>query len=364
MPSHGGYEQEHEYGEVGEAIEKINRGCWRLMSAGYAIIVVTRGYRFPLLFYVLLRIGGLKMDKKCYVIMPFSTTTDQHSEKYWTIFYGIIKNIMERNGYSCTKSEVGPYKLFSEIVKDIESSDVVIAVLTDFNSNVWYELGIRHTLKTGTVMLLQEGQKVPFDVSDFGIIFYEDSIGLEQHLKPPIEKYLRKLNDGGCDSPVISVLNSKAYCNVEKKLEEMESLLWRLIREMPKDKNTLEPAKIKRNRILWVDDYPINNKSVMDLLSDKGINFVTALTTEEGLNLYKSDEYDLIITDMGRGHERDAGLSLLKGLRLLHCPIPIVVYTTRSAIDRYGAEATRLGAYKVTHGIGNIISIISNVLEL
>lgn len=90
---------------------------------------------------------------------------------------------MKENGYSCTRTEVGPYKLFSNIVKNIESSHVVIAILTDFNSNVWYELGTRHTLRTGTIMLLQEEQKVPFDISDFGIIFYKDSIGLGQRIK-------------------------------------------------------------------------------------------------------------------------------------------------------------------------------------
>ena len=68
---------------------------------------------------------------------------------------------MESNGYSCTRSEVGPYKLFSNIVVNIEKSDVVVAILTDFNSNVWYELGIRHTLKTGTIMLLQDNQSPP-----------------------------------------------------------------------------------------------------------------------------------------------------------------------------------------------------------
>lgn len=85
---------------------------------------------------------------------------------------------------------MGPYKLFYNIINNIENSDIVIAVLTDFNSNVWYELGIRHTLRTGTIMLLQEGQKVPFDIIDFGIIFYKDSIGLEQRIKKSIEYYL------------------------------------------------------------------------------------------------------------------------------------------------------------------------------
>lgn len=304
------------------------------------------------------------MNRKCFVIMPFSKTVDKHDEEYWTIFFDTIKKIIEEKGYSCTRSEVGPYKLFSNIIKNIENSDIVIAVLTDFNSNVWYELGIRHTLKMGTIMLLQEGQKVPFDISDFGIIFYKDSIGLEQRLKKSIADYLDKLDDNICDSPVISILNSRVCNNVEKKLEEMQQLIWRLIDEVPRENKIIGKNKVKRNRILWVDDYPSNNESVVNLFEDKGIQFDIALTTKQGLELYKSELYDLIITDMGRGDESDAGLTLLKELRLLHCQIPIIVYTSRRAIDTYGDEALRLGAYKIANGIGNIISVISDILEL
>lgn len=304
------------------------------------------------------------MNKKCFVIMPFSKTVDNHDEEYWAIFFDTIKKIMEEKGYFCTRSEVGPYKLFCNIINNIENSDIVIAVLTDFNSNVWYELGIRHTLRTGTIMLLQEGQKVPFDVSDFGIIFYKDSIGLEQRIKKSIVDYLDKLDNSICDSPVISSLSGRACNNVEKKLEEMQQLFWRLIDELSSDNTIIGKVTAKRNRILWVDDYPINNKSVVNLFEDKNIRFDIALTTKQALELYKSELYDLIITDMRRGDESDAGLSLLKELRLLHCQTPIIVYTRRRAIDKYGDESLRLGAYKVTNEIGNIISAISNILKL
>lgn len=304
------------------------------------------------------------MGKKCFVIMPFSKTVGGHDEDYWTEFFETLKRIMEENGYSCIRSEVGPYKLFTNIVKNIENSDIVIAVLTDFNANVWYELGIRHTLKTGTIMLLQEGQKAPFDISDFGIVFYKDSIGLEQRIKKSIKEYLAKLDEKGSDSPVISALNNRVYNNVEKKLDEMQQLIWRLVDEIPRDKSKVRKSKVRSNRILWVDDYPGNNESVISLFEDKNVQFDIALTTKQGLELYKRELYDMIITDMGRGDESDAGLSLLKELKFLHCQIPVIVYASRRAIARYGEESVRLGAYAVTNEIGNIISVISDVLDL
>lgn len=304
------------------------------------------------------------MDKKqCFVIMPFSKTTNVHDESYWTEFFIMLQKIMDENNFECVRSEVGPYKLFSNIVANIESSNVVIAVLTDYNANVWYELGIRHTLKQGTIMLLQEGQKPPFDISDFGIIFYKDSIGLERSLAKEIKKYLEKLQGDVCDSPVLYSLNNGVNINLEKRLGEMEKLIWKIIDEIPR-KNVGEKNKNKRNRVLWVDDYPINNELVIDFFESRGIRFDIALTTKQGIELFKNELYDMIITDMGRGEKSDAGIELLQELDYLHCQVPVVVYASRQAIERYGDEALELGAYSVTNGIRNIIYLISDILQL
>ncbi len=40
------------------------------------------------------------------------------------------------------------------------------------------------------------------------------------------------------------------------------------------------------------------------------------------------------------------------------------MYASRMAIDKYGKESMENGAYAVTNGIGNIISLISDVLEI
>lgn len=305
------------------------------------------------------------MDKKkCFVIMPFSKTTELHTETYWTTFFDIIQDAMEEQSYSCLRSEVGPYKLFSNIVTNIESSDIVVAVLTDFNANVWYELGIRHTLKSGTIMLLQKGQNPPFDISDFGIIFYEDSIGLNKLLGQEIAKYLRKFNKTTCDSPVLYSLNGKAVNSVEKKLEEMQQLIWTIVKDMPKDNIATSSNGNKQNRVLWVDDYPINNELVMRLFEDKQISFDIAISTKQGIDLYKKKAYDVIITDMGRGNQSDAGIDLIRELKALKCEVPIIVYASRNAIHRYGDIALSLGANRVTNGVGNIIAILSDILGI
>lgn len=302
--------------------------------------------------------------------MPFSETTKEHDEKYWTTFFATIKEVMEELGYDCIRSEVGPYNLLTNIIMNINCSDVAIAVLTDFNPNVWYELGIRHTLKTGTIMLLQKGQKPPFDIGNYGIIFYEYSSQLHKYLKEEIKKYLAKCNDSTCDSPVIRTLGSTTVNNdVENQLKDMKKLLSTILDEIVQSgqgNGNLIKKKggVRANGILWVDDYPINNELVINFLRNKNIHVDIAISTEQGLDFFKQNEYDVIITDMGRGMESDAGIKLIKKLKSMNCRIPIIVYASYNAICQYGDYAKDLGAYRVINGTVNIISTLFELLDL
>lgn len=322
-------------------------------------------------YFYIMKNGEHAMDKKkCFVIMPFSKTTEEHDEKYWTTFFATIKEVMEELGYDCTRSEVGPYNLLTNIIVNIDCSDIVIAVLTDFNPNVWYELGIRHTLKTGTIMLLQEGQNPPFDIGNYGIIFYEYSSQLHKYFKEEIRKYLAKYNDTTCDSPVIRTLGKTTINNdVESQLKDMKNLLSTIFDEIVKsgqeNRNRIKRKDgVRANSVLWVDDYPINNELVINFLRSKNIHVDIAISTVQGLDYFKQNEYDVIITDMGRGMERDAGIKLIRKLKSMDCRIPIIVYTSKDAIRQYGEDAQSLGAYKVINGTVNIISTLSEILEL
>jgi hypothetical protein len=55
-------------------------------------------------------------------------------------------------------------KLIDSIVEHIHRADVVLADTTDRNANVFYELGIRHSLRKGTIIVCQAGQELPSDL--------------------------------------------------------------------------------------------------------------------------------------------------------------------------------------------------------
>jgi hypothetical protein len=117
--------------------------------------------------------------QKCFVIMPFSKTTDEHSEDYWNNHYNqFLKPLIEINPLIETFRSF-PLKgdILRQIITDLVTAPIVVADLTDKNPNVYWELGVRQSFKHCTVTIAELGTNLPFDLHTKGTLFYQhDSI--------------------------------------------------------------------------------------------------------------------------------------------------------------------------------------------
>ena len=111
---------------------------------------------------------------KCFVIMPFSKSSESHTEEYWTShFENFLKLEIEKiPNLEVHRSAELRSDIIKEIIKDLYLSDFVIADLTDHNPNVFWELGVRQSLKYGTITIAEDGTDLPFDISTKGTLFY------------------------------------------------------------------------------------------------------------------------------------------------------------------------------------------------
>lgn len=127
---------------------------------------------------------------RAFVIMEFSDILEP-------IYTDVIKPIAEENGlYVYRVDEV--YRsglILRDIVAGIVESEVIIAEITGNNPNVLYELGYAHAYKKETILLAQKGKKLPFDISGYRCIFYEDTIGGKQMVEDQLRKHLKSIFD-------------------------------------------------------------------------------------------------------------------------------------------------------------------------
>jgi len=106
--------------------------------------------------------------------MPFSQTTNEHTEEYWTKhFEDFLKPLIEVSPkLEARRSQALRGDVLKQIITDLALSPVVVANLTDSNPNVYWELGVRQSFKHGTVTVAEEGTQLPFDISAKATLFY------------------------------------------------------------------------------------------------------------------------------------------------------------------------------------------------
>jgi hypothetical protein len=109
--------------------------------------------------------------KNAFVIMPFSGTANATEQQWPEIYSEVFKPAFEECGYVCERAKPMTGHLLDSIVESLASSAVVLADVTDRNPNVFYELGIRHSLKRGTIIVSQDAE-VPSDLRGLWFVRY------------------------------------------------------------------------------------------------------------------------------------------------------------------------------------------------
>lgn len=127
---------------------------------------------------------------RAFVLMPFDSEFDM-------IFDDLIKPALEEVGYDVKRADsiANQQNILKDVVRGIAEADLIVADLTSVNPNVFYELGISHTMEKNTVLLTQSIEDVPFDLKSYRVIKYSvpfyEARKLPQELKEIAEKAKR-----------------------------------------------------------------------------------------------------------------------------------------------------------------------------
>lgn len=87
-----------------------------------------------------------------------------------------------------------PGSITSDIIMRIMHSDIVVADVTYPNPNVFYELGLRHACRAGTVIIRdKKGPRIPFDILHLRHIEYENTPSGLKALAGDLKKHFEHL---------------------------------------------------------------------------------------------------------------------------------------------------------------------------
>ncbi|MDR3001379.1 MAG: hypothetical protein LBU89_08965 [Fibromonadaceae bacterium] len=98
------------------------------------------------------------------------------------------------------------------------------------------------------------------------------------------------------------------------------------------------------NEVLWVDDNPEDNIKERRILEEKlGVKLSLARSTREALKFLKRKKFVAIISDMGRGEDKEAGYTLLDELRKEDETTPFFLYSWSNKLEHINETKRRKG---------------------
>lgn len=111
--------------------------------------------------------------KRCFVIAPIGSEGSATRRRSDQVLKHIIRAAAEECGYTdvIRADKISePGLITAQILEHIIEDEIVIADLTEHNPNVFYELAIRHASRKPFVQLIEQGEKIPFDLTGWRTI--------------------------------------------------------------------------------------------------------------------------------------------------------------------------------------------------
>ena len=180
--------------------------------------------------------------------MPYGNRLDAAAKRELDLLYEeVIKSAVESvevpnqpgQYVSCHRADkdARPGEIVTHIIENLVFSEIAIADLTKRNSNVFYELGIRHAVNDNTILIAQNEDDIPVDLRGQRYLIYSldfaGGIQLRKALIDAVRQIVRKPDK--VDNPVRRFLCDrekggsalKTTCKsemVDKLIEEVKSL--------------------------------------------------------------------------------------------------------------------------------------------
>ncbi len=212
--------------------------------------------------------------KTCFMIMPIG---DHNSDERIMAdgLMELLEPVFKKYDYKLVAAHritsVG--SITGQIIKFILDSELVLANLTGLNSNVMYELGVRHATGKHTIAITQDGTKLPFDVTIERTIFFQNRITYSVSLVGDIESFLQQIKlDDLADNPVTRVSMQKAL-HADVTIKDTDQLILKRL-------DALEENLVSNTYYNTIDiaSKAINTKSIRIELSyhkrDKNTNLI------------------------------------------------------------------------------------------
>ncbi len=151
----------------------------------------------------------------CFIIAPIGSPESETRRRSDQILRHLIRPTVEALGYTAVRADEisEPGIITSQVIQHVIDDPLVVADLSEWNPNVFYELAIRHAIRKPLVQLIRKDEKIPFDIASMRTISFDhrdlDSVEeAKAEMKRQCESALKP--NATIDSPISATIDLQA----------------------------------------------------------------------------------------------------------------------------------------------------------
>jgi len=116
----------------------------------------------------------VQKTKKCFVISPIGAPDSVHRRHADQVMDFIIRPALLDTMFDPYRADhtEAPGRISQQMFDAILDDDMLVAIMTFHNPNVFYEIAVAQSAARPLVLLIEEGHDIPFDVKDDRVITY------------------------------------------------------------------------------------------------------------------------------------------------------------------------------------------------
>lgn len=173
----------------------------------------------------------MSSDEQCFVVSAIGQPGSRERKHADLVFNYIIRPVAEKAGYRVERGDQSRHSgmITVDIINSLMDAKLVIADLSFLNPNVFYELGVRHSVRRATIHLASHDTQVPFDNADHRAIIYDigdwDS---HQRTHATLRHHIESIETRDVMNPVTVALTHKSDARLSRIIDSVGLVLAKL----------------------------------------------------------------------------------------------------------------------------------------
>lgn len=154
--------------------------------------------------------------KKCFFVTPIGTDNSQERKISDFVMSVYLTPTLKELGYEVVRADTSfsVERIDLSIIDQLKNSDLVIADVSGNNPNVMFELGYRIALEKPYIIIAQNINELPFDISSIRTLIYEtiapNILEFNAQLEIMVKNINNKSGDKNITTNLTNVLNNES----------------------------------------------------------------------------------------------------------------------------------------------------------